>query len=86
MDTKPRFPRPNSALTVVAAALAAVIAAAILTSVVQGLGSRGKPLQELAVAERACSTHRYVSEREACMRDWLAAKRGQSVAGESATR
>jgi hypothetical protein len=86
MYTKPALTRPNSVSIVIAAALAAVVAVGMLTLVVEGFHSRGTPLQELAVAERACSTHRYVSERETCMREWLAAKRGHSVAGKSATR
>jgi hypothetical protein len=85
MYTKPPLTRPSVSI-VVAAALAAVIAVGMLTLVVEGFHGRGKPLQALAVAERACSAHRYVSERETCMREWLAAKRGHSVADKSATR
>jgi hypothetical protein len=86
MYVKPRFTRPSSAWTAVAAALAAVAAIGMLTLVVELFSSRGMPLQELAVAERACSTNPHVSERESCMRDWLAAKRGHNVAGEAASR
>lgn len=68
MYTKPALTRPNSVSIVIAAALAAVTAIGMLTLIVEGFHSRGTPLQELAVAERACSTHRYVSERETCMR------------------
>lgn len=38
-------------------------------------------MEQLAAAERACIQHAYVSEREACMREWLAAARSLSVAG-----
>jgi hypothetical protein len=31
-------------------------------------------MEQLAAAERACTLHVYVSEREACMREWLAAR------------
>jgi hypothetical protein len=86
MYVKPTLTRPSNAWIAVAAGLAAVIAVGMLTFMVEAFRSRGTPFQEVAVAERACSAHRYVSEREACIRDYLAAKQGDSVARESASR
>jgi hypothetical protein len=34
--------------------------------------SRGMPMAELAAAERACAGQTYVSDRELCMREWVA--------------
>ena len=42
--------------------------------------SRGKPMAELAAAERACAAQIYVSDRERCMREWVAAAHGDRLA------
>jgi hypothetical protein len=42
--------------------------------------SRGTPMAELAAAERACAGHTYVSDRERCMREWVAAAYGDRLA------
>jgi hypothetical protein len=86
MQPKPTLNRPANVSIAVAAALAAIIAVAMLTSVTELFRSQGKPLEHVAAAERACLTYRYVSEREACIREWLVAKRGESVARESPSR
>jgi hypothetical protein len=39
-------------------------------------------MEQLAAAERACTQRAYVSERESCMREWLAASRASSVASQ----
>ena len=57
---------------VVAAALAAAITVGIFSGVVELFQHDGRPLERLAAAERACASRAYVSEREACMREWLA--------------
>ena len=41
--------------------------------------SRGKPMAELAAAERACAGQTYVSDRERCMREWVAAAHGDRL-------
>ena len=42
--------------------------------------SRGMPMAELAAAERACAGQTYVSDRERCMREWVAAVHGDRLA------
>lgn len=59
-------------MTVAIAALAAVIAIGILSVVVSLFQSRGAPMQRLVAAERACASYAYQSERETCMKQWLA--------------
>lgn len=41
--------------------------------------SRGMPMAELAAAERACARQTYVSDRERCMREWVAAAHGDRL-------
>jgi len=66
----------------VAAALAGIITMGIL-ALVTGLFLRdGRPMERLVAAERACVDRAYVSEREACMREWAAASRPISTAGK----
>ncbi len=68
--------RPNSAsgstLTVAAAALATVIALGILWGVAVLFQSKGAPMERLVAAEHACARYIYLSERQACMNEWLA--------------
>lgn len=42
--------------------------------------SRGMPMAELAAAERACTRQTNVSDRERCVREWVAAARGDRLA------
>jgi hypothetical protein len=74
MNATPTFARPSSLAMPVAAALATFIAVGLLTSVAFLFQRDGAPIERLAAAERACTQHIYVSEREACMREWLAAR------------
>jgi hypothetical protein len=82
MNAKPTLPRSYSISISVAAALATLIAIGLLTTVAYLFQRDGKPLEQLATAERACTQHVYVSERESCMRDWLAAARASNVASK----
>jgi len=82
MNAKPTFPRPSSLSTTVAAALATFIAIGLLTAFVLLFQHDGVPLGQLAAAERACTQNAYVSEREACMREWLAAAHASNVASK----
>ncbi len=79
--------RPNSApgstLTVAAAALATVLALGILWGVVTLFQSKGTPMERLRAAERACAQYIYLSERQACMNEWLAASQPRVVALET---
>ena len=62
--------------------VAAFIAIGLLTGVAFLFQRDGAPLEKLAAAERACTPRVYVSEREACMREWLAAARARNVASK----
>ena len=72
--------RGANAFTVLAAALATIIAVLLLAGVVTLFERDGYPMERVLVAERACSASSYVSERETCMRQWLALHRVQHVA------
>jgi hypothetical protein len=80
MKAKPSSARTLSLSITVAAALATFIAIGLLTAVAFLFQRDGVPLEQLAAAERACTQHIYVSEREACMREWLAAAHTNRVA------
>jgi hypothetical protein len=82
MIAKPTFPRSSSFSITIAAALATLIAIGLLTAVAFMFQRDGKPMEQLAAAERACIQRVYVSEREACMREWLAAARSSNVASK----
>jgi hypothetical protein len=76
-------PEPLSpAAHFIAAALAAAITVGILSSLTALLLRDGWPLERLVTAERACASHAYVSEREACMREWAELQRSVSLAGK----
>jgi hypothetical protein len=77
-DTHPLDPLTH----VAAAALAALITIGIFSGVVELLHHDGRPLERLAAAERACASRAYVSEREACVREWLALQPLVSLFGQ----
>ena len=82
MIVKPDVPKSSLAAHFVAAALAALITVGIFTGVTELILLGGLPFERLVAAERACSIHDYVSERDACMREWAASQRTVSVAGK----
>jgi len=82
MNARLNLGSTSSIMTVAAAALAAFIAFGILSTVVSLFQSRGAPMERLVAAERACVSRAYVSEREACMKQWLAESRGAPVASK----
>jgi hypothetical protein len=82
MNAKPSFAHASSFSITVIAALAAFIAIGLLTGVAFLFQRDGAPLEQLAAAERACTQHVYVSEREVCVREWLAAERARNVASK----
>jgi len=82
MNAKPTFPRPSSLSITVSAALATFIAIGLLTGVALLFQRDGVPMGQLAAAEGACSQSVYVSDREACMREWLAAARASNLASK----
>ncbi len=64
-------PNVNIVMMIVAVALSALIAIGLL-SAVAGLFLRdGTPYEQVAIAERACANHAFVSDREACARAFL---------------
>lgn len=82
MFAKPAVSPLSPATHFVAAALAGAITIGILASVTELFLRDGPPMERLAAAERACVGHVYVSEREACMREWAASTRPVSMAGK----
>jgi hypothetical protein len=80
MYTKPHLPTLRPAAHFIAAVLAGIIAIGILDGVTELLQRDGRPMRRLVAAERACMGHAYVSEREACMRQWAAAARSTRLA------
>ena len=79
MNTKPTLDRP-CIVTVAVAALSTMIAIGILGGVALLFQKDGAPMEKLIAAERACAGHAYVSEREACTRERLAASHAPVVA------
>ena len=82
MTTKPTLPQSRPVTHFIAATLAGIVAIGLLSSVTALFQRDGRPLERLAVAERACVAHAYVSEREACVRQWLAETRSLSTASK----
>jgi hypothetical protein len=81
MDAKPTIRRSWLSI-IVAAALATSIAFGLPTAVAFLFQRDGAPMGQLAAAERACTQRVYMSEREACMREWLSAQRTSNVASQ----
>ena len=79
MNAKPTLARPR-VVTTVAAALSTVIAIGLLTAVTGLFRRDGVPFEQVVIAEHACANHAFVSEREACVRLYLAASRVQNIA------
>lgn len=80
MNPKPTLARPRVVTTIAAAALSAVIALGLLTGVTGLFQCDGAPFAQVVIAEHACANHAFISERETCVRSYLAASRAQSVA------
>ena len=80
MDAKPAFAEPHPARTFAAAVLAAVIGLGIFWCVATLFQSHGKPLERVAAAERACTSHAYQSEQRDCMKRWFAETQMKTLA------
>ena len=80
MNAKPTLTRPHVAVTMVAAALSILIAIGLLTAVTGLFQRGGAPLKQVVIAEHACASKVFVSERETCVRSRLATSRVQNVA------
>jgi hypothetical protein len=77
---KPTFAHEKAVMLVaVLAMLGTAIGVGVLTAVT-GLFQSAEPLARLAEAERACTQHAFLSERETCIGEWLAATSHPSVA------
>lgn len=77
-----RSPRSSPLLVVAAAALAAFVTVGLLASVAALFQREGAPLELLVRAERACTQHVHVSERDACMRELVTAVQASSIASK----
>ena len=82
MNAKPTLARPYVAATMGAAALSILIAIGLLTAVTGLFQRDGAPFEQVVIAEHACANHAFISEREACVRLYLAASRVQNVASQ----
>jgi hypothetical protein len=80
MNAQLKFAFPGPTFTLAAAALATVIALGILWGIVTLFQSRGAPMERLGAAERVCAYYIHLSERQACMNEWLAASQRKIVA------
>jgi hypothetical protein len=80
MNTSPALPRPRVAVTVIAAALSLLIATVLFVAIAELFVRDGLPLQNAAMAERACSGYAFVSERETCVQAIVAASYHRHVA------
>jgi hypothetical protein len=77
MNAKPTLARPYVAASMVAAALSILIAIGLLTAVTGLFQRYGAPFEQVVIAEHACASNVFASEREACVRSHLATSRVQ---------
>jgi hypothetical protein len=80
MNAKPVLARPPIGTNIVAPVLSVLIGIGLLAAVAGLFLRNGAPLEQVVVAEHACANHTFISEREACVRSYLAAPRVQNVA------
>lgn len=80
MNAGSTLARPNVVTTIAVAALAVLIAIGLLGSVAGLFQRDGAPFEQLVIAERACANHGFVSERETCVRLYLAALQVRNIA------
>ena len=74
MTTKPTLPQTRPITYFIAAALAGTITTGLFAGVTALLQRDGMPFEQQVIAERACADRAYVSERDACVRQWLSAR------------
>jgi hypothetical protein len=79
MNTQPILPRPLGTI-IVASALSFLITIGLFFAVTGLFLLDGAPLHNVVIAERACNNLAFVSEREACMRSFLARAHDRRVA------
>ena len=79
MNAKPVLARPHVVTTIVAAALSALTATGLLSAVIGLFQRDGAPFEQVVIAEHACRNYAFVSEREVCVRLYLAPSRVLNV-------
>jgi len=72
MNNTPGLARPNVSTTIVAAALSFLTSIGLLVAVAELFARDGTALQNVVIAKRACSELAFVSDRDACVRQFLA--------------
>ena len=82
MNAKLVLARPHVVATIVAAALSALIAIGLLSAVIGLFQGHGAPFEQVVIAEHACTNYAFVSEREACVRLYLAPSRVLNVVSQ----
>jgi len=75
MTTKPTPGHSRAVTCFIAAALAGSLTTGIFAGVTALFQRNGLPFEQQRSAERACAAHAYISERDACVRQRLAAHR-----------
>ena len=80
MNANPLLARPHVVTTIVASALSALIAIGLLSAVIGLFQRDGAPFEQVGIAEHACTSYAFVSEREVCVRLFLAASGVPNVA------
>ena len=75
MNATPKLPRRHPVTSALAVVLSVVIALALFGGVTELFQRDGTPFEQLVAAEHACTNHAYASEREACVRVYLATAR-----------
>ena len=80
MNRKPILARPSVGMTLFTVTLSLLITTVLLTGVTELFLLDGTPFQQVVIADRACSEAKFVSERAACVRAFLAASYHRQVA------
>lgn len=80
MNARPALVRRHVVTTIVAAVLSSFIAIGLLTAVAGLFQREGAPFEQVVIAEHACANYEFVSERETCVRLYLAASRVRHLA------
>jgi hypothetical protein len=80
MNAKTTLGRPQVFTTILTAAASCLIAIGLLTAIAVLFQRDGTPFEQVVVAEKACADHSFVSEREACMRLFLATSQVRNIA------
>ena len=86
MNAKPILARRPIGTTLVAAALSALVAIGLLSTVSSLFLRDGAPLEQAAIAGRACADYAFVSERDICMRSFAGSRDRNVASDSSATR